>query len=375
MSFTNRSSSASGGNGLNDILKTPRMRTELALLVALASDAMRRELVSTFEVPVIESRNSTYKPSAADDLISLDTEPQRAAPNIRDEELQELKSRHLADVSSAKTQGLKRASLMFFDKWQINVLRRLGEVLSVRPDAIKQARARAKAQAEASRREGNERDIHRWAEREDTTTSLDASENLGRWCISLDGFDLSILKLQNPEKIIVVNSVLLLLLSLEHYTAHSRILMLHLTHTLQLPSSTLIDNESKIAQGLLASAAKQMTADESTKKKAAEGATDRRWKVGLATVAGAALIGVGILCFWVATDTDKRIGNRGSSSAVGSCRFRYYTGRSRLRGSCDSPWPAGNKHVTRRWSIWRVRRTHDGTYYGQICSRSQRLRI
>ena len=68
--------------------------------------------------------------------------------------------------------------------------------------------------------------------------------------------------------------------------------MLNLTKIFQLPESGLIDTESKVAQGLLSSAAAKLSADESKKRQASEDASARRWKVGLATVAGAALIGV-----------------------------------------------------------------------------------
>lgn len=61
--------------------------------------------------------------------------------------------------------------------------------------------------------------------------------------------------------------------------------------SLHLPLRILQDDELKLAQGLL-EAAKRMSADEETKKRSQENATSRRWKVGLAGVAGAALIGV-----------------------------------------------------------------------------------
>ena len=61
--------------------------------------------------------------------------------------------------------------------------------------------------------------------------------------------------------------------------------------SLHLPLSTLQEQELKLANGLL-EAAKRMSADAETQKRSAENAASRRWKVGLAGVAGAALIGV-----------------------------------------------------------------------------------
>ncbi|KAK3044560.1 hypothetical protein LTS18_000946, partial [Coniosporium uncinatum] len=67
--------------------------------------------------------------------------------------------------------------------------------------------------------------------------------------------------------------------------------MLNLTSSLKLPLSTFEQDEYTTAKGLL-EAAKEMTADEETKKKAEENKNSRRWKVGLASAAGAAIVGV-----------------------------------------------------------------------------------
>jgi hypothetical protein len=81
------------------------------------------------------------------------------------------------------------------------------------------------------------------------------------------------------------------LLSLESYSAHSRILLQYLTASLDLDTSTLVHHESTVAKGLL-SAASQMNAEEAKKARKEENAAAARWKIGLATVGGAVLLGV-----------------------------------------------------------------------------------
>jgi hypothetical protein len=286
MSSTQEAKKSSNSNvSLNDILTTPALKTELATVTALCSDAMRRELLAVFE-PVTRPDKGRSSQSAGDPLIDFDDNTKTEA--VEAEETERL------DIQSPRAQALRRAAVTYFDKWQIDVLRRLGEVLSVRPDVVRKARADAKARADEVAKEKRDRAYWEWAngiegrlKKEDEDP--DETDALN---ILPEGFEAKILNLSKDKRILLLDSVLLLLLSLEHYSAHSRVLMLKLTRIFRLPESTLIENESKVAKGLLASAASKMSADESTRRQAAEDASARRWKVGLATVAGAALIGV-----------------------------------------------------------------------------------
>ena len=85
--------------------------------------------------------------------------------------------------------------------------------------------------------------------------------------------------------------MLLLLLSFEHYISPSRIVLLHIASSLHLPLHILTEAEVKVAQGLL-EATKHMSGSEETQKRSDENKVARRWKVGLAGVAGAAVIGI-----------------------------------------------------------------------------------
>ena len=271
---------------LNDILSTPGLRIELATVIALCSDAMRRDLVAVFE-PTRPSKKPQQNQSVGDSLIDLEDVRDKATRDTHSEETERL------DLQSPRTQASLRAALTYFDKWQIDVLRRLGEVLSVQPGAVRKARADAKARAEAVAKEKREKAYWEWANGiEGRSKGKEDPDETDTAKVLPEGFKAQIINLPKDRRLIILNSVLLLLLSLEHYNAHSRVLMLKLTRIFRLPESTLIENESKLAHGLLATAATKMSADESTQRQAAEDASARRWKVGLATVAGAALIGV-----------------------------------------------------------------------------------
>jgi hypothetical protein len=93
------------------------------------------------------------------------------------------------------------------------------------------------------------------------------------------------------KRVLLLECLVLLMLSLESYSAHSRILLQHITASLDLDTSTLVHHESTVAKGLL-SAASQMNAEEAKKARKEENAAAAKWKIGLATVGGAVLLGV-----------------------------------------------------------------------------------
>ena len=88
----------------------------------------------------------------------------------------------------------------------------------------------------------------------------------------------------------VLYSLLLLVLSLEHYDARSRVMLHFLCSSLALPCSVLLKQESVTAEGLIS--AVSISADAESQKRIEDTKIAKRWKVGLASVAGAAVIGL-----------------------------------------------------------------------------------
>ncbi|KAL8729984.1 MAG: hypothetical protein Q9181_004820 [Wetmoreana brouardii] len=267
---------------LTSLLSTPASRAELALLVALCTDQMRRDVLDNFPQPDKASAQSIPLPSSPlsllDDLIDLG-EGQESDEVVDAERNRRLRDR---DLASPQMQGMKRAALSFFDAWRLGILRRVGEVLSVRAQTVRQRRAEYNARAETE--DGKRR-------MQATVTSQQGREGSDNGSTTSPIIATSLSQLEESKRAKILLCLLLLALSLEHYPAHSRILLKMIAVSICLPSSTLPNLEATISHGLLSTAA-NMSAAESTKKEAAEDAVGRRWKVGLATVAGAALIGV-----------------------------------------------------------------------------------
>ncbi|OHW99888.1 DUF726 domain-containing protein [Colletotrichum incanum] len=90
---------------------------------------------------------------------------------------------------------------------------------------------------------------------------------------------------------LLLHTVLLLLLSLEQYTSFSRVFMLKLASSLHLSLRMFQEDEVRIARGL-GKTVQEVNADEVVEDKSAENKSSRRWKVGLAGAAGAAVIGI-----------------------------------------------------------------------------------
>lgn len=269
---------------LTSLLSTPTLRLELALLVALCTDSMRRDVLSNFPEPAATTASATplgSPPSAPldGDLIDFTDEESDSDGRIAADDRRRIRDR---DLASPQMQGMRRAALSFFDAWRLSILPRVGEVLNIKAQAVRQRRAEYNAKAEAKVRE-----------RKGYVAAMKSVEKNGTGnCLSTTTtIPTSLTGLEETKRSKILLCLLLLALSLERYTAHSRILLEIVAASLRLPSCTLSDLEFTVPHGLLSTAAK-MSAAESTEKLAAENAVGRRWKVGLATVAGAALIGV-----------------------------------------------------------------------------------
>ncbi len=212
--------------------------------------------------------------------MDTQTDPATADVEKLDQE-KKLKEQRQKELSAPKMKELKHDALRFIDQWRTNVIERIGSIVNSKEEASSQLHS-APAKSPTSKVS---------PDRKIDTASPDFEAADTAFKEIFPPVDTPLSSLEEPTRLLILHSTLLLLLSLEHYIAPSRVLLLYLTSSLQLPLSALTADEEKIAKGLL-EAAKQMSGDEETQKKAEENKNSRKWKVGLASVAGAALIGV-----------------------------------------------------------------------------------
>ena len=271
------------GESLSTILPKMEDRSSLTLLTMECTELMRQSIIDTFDP------SQTAKD---DELVTIQDDGQKAQAATQDQANEENQPDKISqkemnqrqkELNMPKMQELKTAALEHFDAWNSSVIQRVGQVVNSRetgnvPDEKSIPTELPESKVEAS-----------------SVLPTDPSpydSEVNKTLRTLHQPVKTPLKeLSEGKRVLIMHSMLLLLLSLEHYQAHSRILMLTLLTSLGLPIDVLASDETKVAQGLL-TAAERMSADEDNKKRTEEGSSGRTWKVGLAAVAGAALVGV-----------------------------------------------------------------------------------
>ena len=276
-----KSTGEKDGEDLTTILDKSQ-RADLTLLIANVSESMRQLLIDNFDASAGLDKGLLNMGTGKTDeekLMNAPADPATVDVGSYDRE-RKLLEQYEKDVASAKMKTLKKDALKAYDEWRENVLRRVGQAVNSQDTAQQQLK-------------GSKSDSARPQAPQTSGRVTKEAPPYGKTKFR-DLFvptKTPLTKMDMEKRTLVLHSVLLLLLSLEHYNAPSRILLLNLTSSLKLPLKTFEQDEYTTAKGLL-EAAKEMTASEEAKKRAEENKESRKWKVGLASVAGAAIIGV-----------------------------------------------------------------------------------
>lgn len=284
------------GESLTTVLPTSDDRASLLLLIADLMDAMRTQIVDTFDpnksevAPPLRIGTSSVQPDNAEATkppaeTAEKNEAQEspasedpasvleAAQKISDKASKALEKR-VKDLTKSENVELKEVALTHFDEWRDKVMQRVGEAVNQR-DPVDAAHP--------------QRTSSRPASRDKSATKASEQDPLQH---IFPPVETPLDVLSDARRILIMHSMLLILLGLESYPAESRVLMLRLASSLSLSMDLLAQDEMSTAKGLLEVAKQQMNADQETQKKAADNSSSRKWKVGLGAVAGAVLIGV-----------------------------------------------------------------------------------
>ncbi|KAI1268454.1 DUF726-domain-containing protein [Xylariaceae sp. FL1019] len=273
------------GESLTTILETDEDRGALTLLICDITEHMRKQIIDTFDPKETGSGEQLDQFAVAEEQANEtnadhDGSQEREQQQKLEEKRKAEQAKREKEVNEQSMVELKESALSFFDNWRDSVIVRVGEVINARKNGDEKPKSRPKQAATEKRPDaiGMEKDQHD-THVDDTLQKVYAP------------VETPLRNIEASRKALILHSVLLLMLSLEHYNAYSRILLLRLAVSLGLSIKVLSEEERKVAHGLL-TAAKQMSAEEETKQRADDNRTARKWKMGAAGVAGAALIGI-----------------------------------------------------------------------------------
>lgn len=280
------------GKDIRQILTTGE-RVELALLVANITQIMAKRIGDTFDVPVNPGARPPQTPLHR--VKNLNSKSESHKETNEEENARKLLEQREKELSGPKMLELKNDALKFFEKWRESLISRVGNAVNNPEEPVEEQKREASIAKTPDARAPSEPQALHLESAALTHNHADTSSNTEEADAALIQLypptSTPLYSLSKDKRILLLHSMLFLVLSLEHYAAYSRILLLHISSSLHLPLHILAEQEVNLAQGLL-EAAKQMSGDEEAEKRSDENKTARRWKVGLAGVAGAAVIGI-----------------------------------------------------------------------------------
>jgi hypothetical protein len=254
------------GQDLTTILDRSQ-RGELTVLIALIAQRMRDAIEQNLSNATPPGQSANYEEKGTD------FRPQSTAAQHRDLSSSAAKGSRAGPIF--KDPEAATCALSDFDDWRDSVLLRIGEVVNREPEDH--------GEVQANQTSPSEKQSQQIRSRED-------GRSLRKLRQVFPPVETSLSQLPEAKKLLILHTLLLLVLSLEHYNAWSRVLMLYVASSLGLDVKLLNEDEVKVARGLLDTAlalsSNAPTQDEPRSD------SSRKWKVGIASVAGAALIGI-----------------------------------------------------------------------------------
>ena len=262
-------------------------RADLTLLIASICETMRKTIELNFDASATLKELGQEGLDEEDRLANIDYDPGTVDVSQYDKENKAREERE-KELATPKIKELKKNALRWFDDWREVVIQRVGEAVNSKETTSKQ---KEKASTQGSKTTTTPITEGRPVQKIDTGAKQ-GEYKPPKLEQLFPRVQTPLTKLPMQKRTLVLHSILLILLSLERYNAASRVLLLYLTSSMKLGLNYLRDDEEKTAKGLL-EAAKQIQADqELLKRTSEESENSRKWKIRLAQMAGAAVVGI-----------------------------------------------------------------------------------
>lgn len=264
-----------GGEGDINSLLTVSQRAELLLLVSHAADAIGERVVTrafAHKDPMTSTVDEVVRaPSQHPELEDSNDGDELASP---DEEAarRDLRLDIVDPGSTPELDALQADVAERFDTWKLSVLERVGEKINTQAPGP----AREPPQAAAEDSESAEHEPEAYTPREPASIATPLLHELA-----------------HNYRILLVRALLLLLISLQEYSSYSRTLLRIVCASLGVRHADFVEQERQVAELLVKTAtASEMTAAKERQAREDKSSTSRKWKIGLASVAGGVLVGV-----------------------------------------------------------------------------------
>lgn len=256
--------------------------SDLTLLVAIITEQMRKSIEVNFDPTATLNLVAVDKRSEDDKILDPKLDPGTVDVSAIEAEKKLLAQRE-KELSTPEFRKIKEEALKQYDEWRKVVVLRVGEAVNKKKEAEKQMSEAAKIREEPQQ-------LHTQLQKAPLKEG-NPEQSAPKLEDCFPRVKTSLTKLSIANRKLVLHSILLLLISLEHYSARSRVLLLYLTSSLKVSVKVLQEDEEQVAKGLLESA-QQINADQEAKGKVEASKSSRKWKVAAATAAGAAVVGV-----------------------------------------------------------------------------------
>ena len=236
--------------------------------------------------PGVKSSSASYENMAESQLVLAEAQRKH-----------EERQRSLGpNRSSKQAERIQKAAIKHISEWKREFMPRLEEIIKVEDDTkIQEARKKRRDEMDKKKLDTPE-------EGENLISFGDVkivkSEDVATLQLLYHAIPTRLTTIPSEDRKEIVSCVLLLLLSTGKYSAHTRALILYLASALDISQAFIIQEEIEIAKLLLESSTanesekQAMNAEAEAAKRQEENKFNRFWKVGLASVAGAAVIGI-----------------------------------------------------------------------------------
>ncbi|CRK15403.1 hypothetical protein BN1708_011469, partial [Verticillium longisporum] len=250
-------------------------------ILVVLDDTRRREFYTLIE-DIMKLMRSEIDPNG-------DDRHDRGWPSVAQWEQQQ-KQRKLAGRHASELSSIRQDALEHFGDWRREILKKLKEITSAKEDK-KVLEARKKRKDEVAKMKaassGDEEDLITLGDAENSSTTN--AKDVATLQKHYQPVPTNLAALPVEDRRELLSSMLLVVLSTGNYAAHSRVLETEIAKFL-VEASTAKGEDGTSSKN--AAAASAMSGEAEATKRRQDNQSSRFWKVGLASVAGAAVIGV-----------------------------------------------------------------------------------